>query len=116
MTDRGAMSDAGRTEAAARAEFTADRHTAAEWDYPQNDTLREAYRRAAEVALAAADRWDREHGIVRVDTRDEATLHLIAAALLDMPEVDPLGRVQDLTAAAQDLLSALSAGAQGEAQ
>jgi hypothetical protein len=41
-------------QAAAKAEFIADRHTAAEWDYPQNDTLREAYRRAAEVAVATA--------------------------------------------------------------
>src|SRR6266568_3386455 len=41
-------------EAAAKAEFMADRHTADEWDYPQNDMLREAYRKAAHAALAAA--------------------------------------------------------------
>jgi len=96
----------GRTEAAVRA------LTSCAW----TANITQLRRILAETALAAAAAWDREHGIVRVDTQDAATLHKVAVALLEMPEVDPLGRVKDLTAAAQDVLSALSVGAlQGEA-
>jgi hypothetical protein len=38
-------------------------------------------RDATVAALAAADGWDRDHGVVRVDTRDEATVERITRLL-----------------------------------
>jgi hypothetical protein len=108
------MSDAGRTEAAAKAIF--EDQSPYHWDdHDLPDDIRTVWRQEADVALAAADGYDREHGIVRVDTRDAATLHLVAAALLEAPDGDD--DVEDLTEAAQAVLRALSVGApQGEAQ
>lgn len=65
--------DTGRIEAAALAlgHLFGDR----------TDRERDDRRADAVYVLGFADKWDRNHGIVRVDTRDEATVEKIARAL-----------------------------------
>ena len=102
------MSDAGRTEDAARAVHRRDYapmgsawledHGPAQW-----------HRELAERALAAADRWDREHGIVRTDKRtpDDA----IIGYRVRIAGAEYLLHPSDV-----DIVRPAPVGAQGEAQ
>jgi hypothetical protein len=103
------VSDAGRTEAAAVRLYKSVRPGTVPVD-------------AIAGALAAADGWDREHGIVRIDTRDEALRDLLLRAVL--PAVDEImhrgsdwKNVKYAAAVTDRVVAALAAvGAQGEAQ
>jgi hypothetical protein len=125
------MSDAGRAEAAAlalcryydvlRPESDRGKVTPDECDYGQ----------ASEV-LAAADACDREHGIVRVDTQDEAAIEAAAKAIHEAVEAqcvnlgmrikwgskqqDEATRNSYREQARAALTAAAAVGAQGEAQ
>jgi hypothetical protein len=81
------MSDAGRTETAAKAvaetlapfgrEPGRIHEGSIGWGATPHDLARSV--------LAAADGWDRDHGIVRVDTRDQATVMRLAYLIEQMP-------------------------------
>jgi hypothetical protein len=63
----------GRTEAAAKTAYFAERYNA--WD-DESEKIRGGYERTARRVLAAADGWDREHGVIRTDRRtpDDAVI------------------------------------------
>jgi hypothetical protein len=65
----------GRTEAAAKAEYEQDGAIGGPWD-DISERLREQYINGQARTLAAADGWDRDHGIVRTDRRtpDDAVI------------------------------------------
>ena len=58
----------------------------------------------ARAAVAAADAYDRDRGVVRVDTRDEATVERVAQTIL---ACDPLLRA-DASGVAAAVLRALT--------
>ena len=77
------MASDPRTEAAAKAEFEEDNdHCPPGWD-EASPALQESYIRSVRHGLAAADAADRDRGVVRVDTRDEATVERLALAFHD---------------------------------
>jgi hypothetical protein len=104
------MSDAGRIEAAAasgredaayQAAFESMRYDAAVWY--------DALEKAIPGTLAAADDWDREHGIVRTDRRtpDDAVI----AYRIRIDDQEYLLHPSDV-----DIVRPVPVGAQGEAQ
>jgi hypothetical protein len=110
------MSDAGRTEAAAKAIHHAEwtdggfRELDAETCWTQDPDDHKGYYESVETILAAADGYDREHGIVRVQV-DDAAIARVADALGPRIAVN-----RNVTKAARAAIAALVApvGAQGE--
>lgn len=57
-------------------------HADKDWHHVSFGTWRTNYESAARISIAAADAADKTAGIVRVDTRDEATVRLIYRAVI----------------------------------
>jgi hypothetical protein len=118
------MSDAGRTEAAVVAVTDAAEPTLyASWtDGEEGERIRwETYQRIAAEALAAADDWDREHGIVRLDIRDSTLPSRLAAEIAERqaaryPNTLGAGEAYWLDAVNRTLAALAAVGARGEAQ
>jgi hypothetical protein len=74
---------------------TGDRVEAAARAMSFDSPVWDEYLTAAELALTAADECDRVAGVVRLDTRDEATFRLIRRACNDPGQFLPRGEQYD---------------------
>jgi hypothetical protein len=117
------MSDAGRTKAAAQAEYFEYRKRHHGLGVPSWDDItaedRESWLRPARIHLTAADAYDREHGIVHLDTRDSTLPSRLAAEIAERqaaqyPNTLGAGEAYWLDAVNRTLAALAAVGAQRE--